>query len=130
MTKYDQMLLSNRKLSEEKKILAINTIRHMVNSCEHISIVELTRATGLSRSFFYKNEQVKAELDKALKSQRGKVLSSKRDKTLNEALKETVRLQKDEIDKLRREKNELAFALKRLKDEQQNNADFTLIDNL
>ena len=78
MNNYDNMLLSNKKLSEEKKILAIDTIRRMVKANEHISIVELTKMTGLSRSFFYKNAQVKAELMKALKAQEGKVLSSRK----------------------------------------------------
>ena len=70
------------------------------------------------------------ELMKALKSQEGKVLTSRRDKTLNEALKETVRLQKEEIDRLRMEKSQLAFALKRLQDEKQNDVDFALIEKL
>ena len=130
MNNYDNMLLSNRKVSEEKKILAIDTIRRMVKANEHISIVELTKLTGLSRSFFYKNEQVNAELMKSLKSQEGKVLTSRRDKTLNEALKETVRLQKEEIDRLRMEKSQLAFALKRLQDKKQNDVDFALIEKL
>ena len=130
MNNYDNMLLSNRKVSEEKKILAIDTIRRMVKANEHISIVELTKLTGLSRSFFNKNEQVHAELMKALKSQEGKVLTSRRDKTLNEALKETVKMQKDEIDRLRREKSQLTFALKRLQDEKQNDVDFALIEKL
>ena len=130
MNNYDNMLLANRKLSEEKKILAIDTIRRMVKANEHVSIVELTKMTGLSRSFFYKNEQVKAELLKALKAQEGKVLASRRDKTLNEALKETVKMQKEEINRLRREKNQLTFALKRLQDEKQNDVDFALIDKL
>ena len=130
MNNYDNMLLANKKLSEEKKILAIDTIRRMVKANEHISIVELTKLTGLSRSFFYKNEQVNDELMKALKSQEGKILSSRRDKTLNEALKETVKMQKDEIDRLRREKSQLTFALKRLQDEKQNDVDFALIEKL
>ncbi len=130
MNNYDNMVLCNRKISEEKKILAIDTIRRMVKANEHVSIVELTKMTGLSRSFFYKNEQVKAELMKALKAQEGKILSSRRDKTLNEALKETVRMQKSEIDRLRREKSQLTFALKRLQDEKQNDMDFAFIDRL
>ena len=130
MNNYDNMLLANNKLSEEKNILAIDTIRRMVKANEHISIVELTKLTGLSRSFFYKNEQVNDELMKALKSQEGKILSSRRDKTLNEALKETVKMQKDEIDRLRREKSQLTFALKRLQDEKQNDVDFALIEKL
>ena len=67
---------------------------------------------------------------KALKSQEGKILSSRRDKTLNEALKETVKMQKDVIDRLRREKSQLTFALKRLQDEKQNDVDFALIEKL
>ncbi len=130
MKNYDNMLLANKKLCEEKKILAIDTIRRMVKAGEHISIVELTKMTGLSRSFFYKNAQVKAELMKALKSQEGKILTSRRDKTLNEALKETVRLQKEEIDRLRREKSQLTFTIKRLQDEKQNDVDFALIEKL
>ena len=67
---------------------------------------------------------------KKIKSQEGKILSSRRDKTLNEALKETVKMQKDEIDRLRREKSQLTFALKRLQDEKQNDVDFALIEKL
>ena len=130
MKNYDAMLLSNKKLSEEKKILALNTIKRMVKDNEKVSIVELTKLTGLSRSFFYKNEQVKEELKKALKTQEGKILTSKRDKTLNEALKETVKLQKEEIDKLRRERDTLAFTLKKLKQETQNDIDFSFIESL
>ena len=130
MNRHDNMLLINKRISEEKKILAIDTIRKMAKNNEHISIIELSRTTGLSRSFFYKNAQVKAELDKILISTRGKALATKRDKTLNEALKATVRLQKEEIDRLRREKDQLTFAIKRLEKEQQNNIDFALIDKL
>ena len=95
MNKYDNMLLVKRKISEGKKILAIDTIRKMLRNDEPISIVELSKSTGLSKSFFYKNEFVKAELNNALYAQQGKLLRSRRDKTLNEALKETVKLQKE-----------------------------------
>ena len=98
MTNYTNMLRMNEKVCEEKRILAIDTIRRMVRDNEQITICELTKQTGLSRSFFYKNAVVNMELNAALKAQQGKILSSKRDKKLNEALKETVKLQKDEIE--------------------------------
>lgn len=98
MTNYTNMLRMNEKVCEEKRILAIDTIRRMVRDNEQITICELTKQTGLSRSFFYKNAVVNMELNTALKAQQGKILSSKRDKKLNEALKETVKLQKDEIE--------------------------------
>lgn len=130
MNNYDNMLSVCRKLSEEKKILAIDTIRQMVRDSEPVSIVELTKITGLSRSFFYKNIQVKTELANAIKAQKGKTLRSKRDKTLNEALKETVRMQKEEIDRLRAANSQLRFTLKRLQNEQQEAIDFALIDKM
>ena len=130
MTNYDNMLLANKKLNEEKKILAMNTIRRMIKDNEQISIVELTKQTGLSRSFFYKNAFIKEELMKAIESQQGKVLHSRRDKTLNEALKETVRLQKEEIDRLRRERSQLTFTIKKLENERENDATFDFIDKL
>ena len=128
MTNYTNMLRMNEKVCEEKRILAIDTIRRMVRDNEQITICELTKQTGLSRSFFYKNAVVNMELNAALKTQQGKILSSKRDK--NEALKETVKLQKDEIEKLRMEKSRLTFEIKRLKNEQQNDLDFSLIEKL
>lgn len=91
MTNYTNMLRMNEKVCEEKRILAIDTIRRMVRDNEQITICELTKQTGLSRSFFYKNAVVNMELNAALKAQQGKILSSKRDKKLNEALKETVK---------------------------------------
>ena len=125
MTNYTNMLRMNEKVCEEKRILAIDTIRRMVRDNEQITICELT-----SRSFFYKNAVVNMELNAALKAQQGKILSSKRDKKLNEALKETVKLQKDEIEKLRMEKSRLTFEIKRLKNEQQNDLDYSLIEKL
>lgn len=130
MTNYSNMLRLNEKLCEEKRILAIDTIRRMVRDNERITICELTKKTGLSRSFFYKNAMVNMELNDALKLQQGKVLSSKRDKKLNEALKETVKLQKEEIDKLRMEKSRLTFEIKKLKNQQQNDLDFSIIEKL
>lgn len=112
MTNYTNMLRMNEKVCEEKRILAIDTIRRMVRDNEQITICELTKQTGLSRSFFYKNAIVNMELNAALKAQQGKILSSKRDKKLNEALKETVKLQKDEIENSARRNQGLPLKLR------------------
>lgn len=130
MTNYDNMLRANQNLCEEKKILAINMIHRMLKRNEHVSVMDLTKATGLSRSYFYKNEQVRTELYKAIEAQQGKVLHSRRDTTLNTALKATVQVQKNEIERLKRENQRLTFALQRLETEQQNNTDFEFISKL
>ncbi len=77
MTNYDNMLRANQNLCEEKKILAIDMIHRMLKRNEHVSVMDLTKATGLSRSYFYKNEQVRTELYKAIEAQQGKVLHSR-----------------------------------------------------
>lgn len=130
MTNYDNMLRANQNLCEEKKILAIDMIHRMLKRNEHVSVMDLTKATGLSRSYFYKNEQVRTELYKAIEAQQGKVLHSRRDTTLNTALKATVQVQKNEIERLKRENQRLTFALQRLETEQQNNTDFEFISKL
>ena len=130
MNNYDNMLLACKRLSEEKRFLAIDTIRQMVKNNNPVSIVELTKITGLSRSFFYKNALVKEELKNAQQLQKGKTLRSKRDMTLNEALKETVRMQKDEIERLRRANSQLTFTIKRLQNEKQEDLDYSFIDKL
>ena len=107
MTNYDNMLRANQNLCEEKKILAIDMIHRMLKRNEHVSVMDLTKATGLSRSYFYKNEQVRTELYKAIEAQQGKVLHSRRDTTLNTALKATVQVQKNEIERLKRENQRL-----------------------
>ena len=48
MTNYTNMLRMNEKVCEEKRILAIDTIRRMVRDNEQITICELTKQTGLS----------------------------------------------------------------------------------
>ena len=45
MTNYTNMLRMNEKVCEEKRILAIDTIRRMVRDNEQITICELTKQT-------------------------------------------------------------------------------------
>ncbi len=127
MKNYDTMLRINQRVCEEKLALALETINHMLESGECISIVSLTKATGLSRSYFYKNEQVNRALQDALYMQQGKILPSRRDTSLNAALKEALRLQREEISSLRMERSKLRSKLHDLENEIQNNRDFETI---
>lgn len=124
------LIAKQREVSEAKKIIAIDTIRKMLRDNEKITIVELTKETGLSRSFFYKNEAVKKELDEALATQQGKVLQGKRDLTLNAALKSTIKMQKAEINKLRMETERLRFLLKEAEKKAAEERDYSIIDKM
>ena len=71
MSKYDKMIALNKQASEEKIEKARREIVRMVEEGEKLSIQKLMQRTGLSRGFFYKNPQVRKEIDRALEQQAG-----------------------------------------------------------
>ena len=71
MSKYDKMIALNKQASEEKIEKARREIVRMADEGEKLSIQKLMQRTGLSRGFFYKNPQVRKEIDRALEQQAG-----------------------------------------------------------
>lgn len=71
MSKYDKMIALNKQASEEKIEKAKREIVRMVDEGEKLGIQKLMQRTGLSRGFFYKNPQVRKEIDRALEQQAG-----------------------------------------------------------
>lgn len=65
--KYDKMIAVNKAESEKKVEKAIQAIEDMSSRGVQVSVTELTRCTGLSRGFFYKNILVRQKLDEATK---------------------------------------------------------------
>ena len=65
--KYDKMIAVNKAESEKKVEKAIQAIEDMRSRGIQVSVTELTRCTGLSRGFFYKNMLVRQKLDEATK---------------------------------------------------------------
>ncbi|WP_243033389.1 DUF6262 family protein [Clostridium sp. AM29-11AC] len=65
--KYDKMIAVNKAESEKKVEKAIQAIEDMRSRGIQVSVTELTRCTGLSRGFFYKNILVRQKLDEATK---------------------------------------------------------------
>ena len=45
----------------------------MLTEREKVTVPKLTKRTGLSRGFFYKNETVRKEMDRALEQQAGMI---------------------------------------------------------
>ena len=62
MTKYDRMVATNRATSEAKIAKAKAEIAKMVSENIQVTVGELVKRTGLSRGFFYKNEEVERTL--------------------------------------------------------------------
>lgn len=105
MSKYDNMIERNRKVSEEKISRAKSAIREMIEDEEKVTIPKLMKKTGLSRGFFYKNATVRKEIDRALDLQAGMV-DSKR-KILDMAMENRIGMLEQEILKLKKENAEL-----------------------
>ena len=105
MSKYDNMIERNRKVSEEKISRAKSAIREMIEDEEKVTIPKLMKKTGLSRGFFYKNATVRKEIDRALDLQAGMV-DSKR-KILDLAMENRIELLEKTIKELKKENTEL-----------------------
>jgi|GEM_PF-3117224 len=84
MSKYDKMVEMNHKQSEEKIQRAKTAIREMIEEEDKVIIPKLIQKTGLSRGFFYKNPEVREEVDRALQQQAGMV--DRRKKILDMAM--------------------------------------------
>ncbi len=72
MGKTETMLLKNKEANAAKVETAVDCIKDMLRNDEQVVVCELVKRTGLSRAFFYNNEAVRAELDKAQELQDGK----------------------------------------------------------
>lgn len=101
MKKHEKMVSMNGLLSQEKVNRAINAIIEMEKEGGVFSITELTRRTGLSRSFFYKNLKVRERLDAALNHHRNIDVRDQRIQILNGALQARIKLLEKEINALR-----------------------------
>ena len=105
MSKYDKMLEVNHRQSVEKIQRAKLTIQEMVEEEEKVTVPKLIQKTGLSRGFFYKNQEVRKAVDRALQLQAGMV--DKRRKILDMAMDSRILQLEQQVAKLKRENETL-----------------------
>ena len=110
MNKYDTMLAVNKKRNKRKIDTAKKEIYKMLENGEKVTVTKLIEQTGLSRGFFYKNEEVRALLDRAVEQQAGMV-SPKRYIGKIELLEEQNEKLSKEMAALQEENNRLKKAL-------------------
>lgn len=101
MSKYDKMIALNKKTSEAKVMLAKQTIFQMTDDGEKITIPKLMAKTGLSRGFFYKNPEVRREVDRAIDRQAG--VADPRRNILDMAMDSELTLLRQQVDALKTE---------------------------
>ena len=105
MNKYDSMIACNKKASEEKVNRAVTEIRQMLTEREKVTVPKLTKRTGLSRGFFYKNPTVRDTLNQAVEQQAGMI--DPRREILNMAMEKQIELLNQKVAALTRENKEL-----------------------
>lgn len=114
MAKYDKMNKVNRQESQKKAELAIAEIRRVAAEGKMVSVSELSKSTGLSKGFFYKNEQVRLVLDEEKENQdEGKLAQIKRE-VRDMSLEKQVELYKKELERLLVENENLKKENKKL----------------
>ncbi len=105
MSKYDRMIEENRKKSKEKIDIAKRAIYELLEEKERITVPKLMRITGLSRGFFYKNEIIRQEMDKAVEQQAGMI--DPRREILNMAMERQIAMLQQQIIGLKKENADL-----------------------
>lgn len=105
MNKYDNMLAINRERSREKVTSAKIAIRELMEDGERVSVPKLMKLTGLSRGFFYKNVEVRRELDDAIQQQAGTI--NPRRKILDQAMDSRIEQLQNQLAQLQRQNAEL-----------------------
>lgn len=115
MEKFEKMVKQNQAESREKISSAIAAIIEMEQAGERVQICELTKRTGLSRGFFYKNAAVRKELDRALELQRGMTFTNPRKAVLDVAMEKQIVLLTKQVEKQKKQIAELETENKKLK---------------
>lgn len=108
MTKFDKMVATNRATSEAKIIKAKTEISKMLSENVQVTVGDLVKRTGLSRGFFYKNEEVSTALENARELQDGKALTRPQKVILDKAMDKQLQILQQQIDKLKNENSGLS----------------------
>lgn len=127
MSKYDKMIALNKKSSEEKIDKAVKAIHKMLEDGEKVTIPKLMSRTGLSRGFFYKNQTVRREFERALEQQAGMVDPKRYIGEL--VLKSRIELLEQQVRDLKRENEGLIKKNKSL-EKALNKKELSMIKNL
>ena len=107
VAKYDKMNEKNRQESRRKIERAVEEIRKASSEGKSLTVSELSQKTGLSKGFFYKNEEVKSVLDKEReKIDQGKLVQIKRE-VREKSMEKQVEIYQNEIKKLLEENERL-----------------------
>lgn len=107
VAKYDKMRECNQEENRKKVELAVAEIKRLEAEGKNISVTELSRNTGLSKAFFYKNETVRSVLDDATEKQRNENFVAIKEEVKRLSLERQVEYYEKKIKALIRENERL-----------------------
>lgn len=87
--------------------LAIREIKSALKEGRNISVSKLSKKTGLSKGFFYKNEEVRAALDEVKREQDIEQMTEIRKEIKQYSLEKQNEIYRAELENLKRENEEL-----------------------
>lgn len=114
MAKYDKMNEINCQESRRKVEQAIQEIKHTQEEGRNVSVSGLVERTGLSKGFFYKNEEVRAVLDAAKRKQDEEQMDGIRKEIAQYSIEKQNEIYQKELEKLRKENEELKIENQKL----------------
>lgn len=129
MEKHEKMVATNRATSLAKIEKAKREIANMLQENVQVTVGELVKKTGLSRAFFYKNEEVCKALRQARDLQKGKTYTRAQKVVLDKAMDKQLQILQRQIDKLKNENGSLEKKNQELK-KALNKKDLNFIKNL
>ena len=107
MARHDEMVAKKKKINSGKQKMAVQTIRAMVDSGEHVTVGAVIRRTGLSRSMFYQNPVVRSAMNDAKRSQLGTVYAREEKVVIQQAIQRQEELLRKKLVALRMENEAL-----------------------
>ena len=104
---YENMLKKNREVNAEKARRAKRAIQDLLDKQEPVCVAELVKITGLSREFFYKNEELRKVLAQARKQQDHIEFQRPKMAAIDKAMEAHVKELQKELAKVREENKTL-----------------------
>ena len=107
MRNTEAMISMNRNTNATKLRLALQCISDMQSEKQQVVVCELTKRTGLSRSFFYNNKEVREAVKKAQELQGGKSFVAPQKVAIDKALEKRVDMLERQLNEKEKENENL-----------------------
>jgi len=107
MNKYDKIVEIQKTIGQDNEEKAIEAIQYLYSNNKLISVKELVKLTGLSRSYFYKNKNVNKLLNDMMARQGKSHSILTKDEVFNNALEKSYKVLEKQVAALQNKNRKL-----------------------